>query len=114
MKSKAFIAFIAILMAVTTGNVVLAQLRFNDGTEQGTAFTGRSAVPVGKAFAVSLITPNNRSPLPIGTTVPAGQELVVLQVSIVGTQADTSSNRLAYCLESRLPNLRGAHLSTTG
>lgn len=106
MKSKAFVVFTAVLMAATAGNIVLAQLRFSDGSEQSTAFMGRSAVPVGKAFAENVVLATGWPvPEPVGGTVPAGEELVILQVSTHFVSSLNFADSLNFAVSSRLPDL---------
>ena len=82
--------FASVVAICCTINLVTGQINFADGTSQSTAFVGASAgggttaVPPGDAF--NFTTNGTISDLPDDTgmdlsgTVPAGQELVILQV----------------------------------
>jgi hypothetical protein len=73
--------FGSILVICCTVGLVNGQVKFADGTEQTTAFTGRTTVATGKAFHV--FTPSvgilSKGQSQLSDPVPAGQELVILQ-----------------------------------
>ena len=96
---KASTALFASVVAICcTVSFVSGQVRFADGSEQTTAYTGKSTVPPGDAFRhYTYSTVVGIARLQLSDTVPAGRELVVLQV------LTHSANYSYNVLSSRLP-----------
>ena len=98
--------FGSVVAICCTVGLVNGQVKFADGSEQTTAFTGRMTVPPGKAFHVFIPSTGilSTGKHQLSPPVPTGQELVILQ---------TASISSGFYLSSRIGGIDPKYLILT-
>ena len=95
--------FGSVVAICSTVGLVNGQVKFADGSEQTTAFTGFTTAPPGKAFHVYIPSTGilSTGKHQLSPPVPTGQELVILQ---------TASNNQGFYLSSRIGGIDPKYL----
>jgi len=104
--------FGSVVAICCTVSLVSGQVKFADGTEQTTAFTGLTTVPSGKAFHVYI--PSSGvvgSRYQLSDPVPTGQELVILQAYEAISSVFNEGPKFAY-LSSRIDGIEPKYLTS--